>query len=60
MLDKKNKINNLPDFFFYRIALVVSECFSYMDKYKKIKHKKGKSDDKQPVLPFFQNFLGVC
>jgi hypothetical protein len=60
MLDKKTKINNLSGFLFYRVTLVVSECFSYMDKYKKIKHKKGKSDDEQPVLPFFQNFLGVC
>jgi hypothetical protein len=60
MLDQKAKINYLPDFLFYRITLAVSECFSYIDKYKKIYYKKCKSDKEHPLLPFFENFLGVC
>ena len=53
MLDQKKKIEELPDFFFYRIALVVNECFSILGRYKKIRYKKRRFDKDQLVMTFF-------
>lgn len=60
MLDKKNKIEKLPEFLFYRIALVVNKCFSITKSYLKTQHKKRQKEKDQLMLPFSENFLGVC
>ncbi len=60
MLDKKSKIKKIPEFLFYRITLVVKTCFSTAKRYLNIFHKKRQKEKDQLMLPFFENFLGVC
>lgn len=59
MLDQKKKINKIPDFLFYRIVLVVNECFSIVGKYKKTRYWKSKNDKNQLMIPNLLNFLGI-
>jgi len=59
MLEQKKKMKKIPDFLFYRIVLVVNECFSIIHKYKKIRYKKTKYQKYQLMIPLFENFLGV-
>jgi len=39
MLESKNKLKELSKFIYYRIASVVSYCFQFMKKYRKITYK---------------------
>lgn len=60
MVDKKNKINKIPAFLFYRITKVAVHCFSIIDKYNIKSFEKQHSEKNQLLIPNFENFLGVC
>lgn len=60
MLEKKKKTNKIPEFLFYRITLVIEECFAMMRKYNIKTYKKKYYKKNQLLLPYLKNILGVC